>query len=158
MSWTKKELILSAFDELALGSYEFDLDEGQFKSALGKLDAMMATWNGKGIRLGYPLYSNKDDSILDEASNVPDWSYEAIYQNLAIRIAPSFGKVVSPDLKQNAKDGYDAIMTRTTRPPEMQITGLPKGQGHKSSRYTSSITLSEPDTVLTDGSGDTLLT
>ena len=156
MSWTKKQLILSAFDELGLGSYEFDLEQGQYLSALNKLDAMMATWNGKGIRLGYPLYSNQGDSDLDEASNVPDWSYEAVYQNLALRIAPSFGKAILPELKQSAKESYDAIITRTSRPPERQITGLPKGQGHKSTRYTGSTTLETPTTPLTDGAGETI--
>ena len=124
MSWTKKELITAAFDEIGLGSYEFDLQPGQFASALNKLDSMMAVWNGKGIRLGYPLESTQSASDITDDSSVPDWSYEAIYQNLALRIAPSFGKIPMPELKQNAKDSYDVIVMKTNQMPTIQLSGL----------------------------------
>lgn len=156
MSWTKKQLIEEAFDTIGIATHSFPMQPEQYASALKKLDSMMATWNGEGIRLGYPLYSDQNDSDIDELSNIPDWSYEAVYQNLALRIAPSFGKVVMPDLKQNAKDSYDKIITRVTRPPEMQITGLPKGQGHKGWNLASSVMLDEPTEPLTDSSSDTI--
>jgi hypothetical protein len=154
MSWTKRELIEEAFDSIGLASYSFDIQDDQYLSALRKLDAMMATWNGKGIRLSYPLHDNKDDSSVDEYAMIPDWANEAVYLNLAIRLAPSFGKALSPDVKQNANDAYDAIMTKISIPPEYQVSGLPKGQGYKS--WHSCSTLPYPDEVITDGTNDTI--
>ena len=153
MSWTKKQLIQEAFDSIGLASYSFDLQEDQYVSALRKLDSMMASWNGKGIRLTYPLHDTQSDSDIDEASNVPDWANEAVYLNLATRIAPSFGKLLTADVKQNAKESYDAILTRISRPPEYQVTGLPRGQGSKYWQ-NGSTTLDIPTVPVTDGSDD----
>ena len=156
MSWTKKELIQEAFDAIGLASYSFDIQEDQYVSVLRKLDSMMASWNGLGIRLSYPLYDTQSDSDINEASNIPDWANEAVYLNLATRIAPSFGKLLSADVKQNAKSAYDIIITRTNRPPEYQVTGLPRGQGAKSYRNTGKVFLDKPTVPVTDGAGDTI--
>jgi len=155
MSWTKKQLIIAAFDEIGIASYEFDLQQGQYESALNKLDSMMASWNGKGIRLGYPLSSSQEASELDGDSLVPDWSYEAVYLNLALRLAPSFGKVVMPELKQHAKDAYDLIVTRTNEMPKVRLSGMLSGQGSKPWR-NSATTISTTPIPTTDGAGDTI--
>ena len=52
MGWTKREYIEQAFEEIGLASYVFDLTPEQLQSALRKLDAMLAEWNAKGLRLG----------------------------------------------------------------------------------------------------------
>ena len=108
MGWTKRQFIEQAFDEIGLASYAFDLTPEQMQSALRRLDTMIAAWNALGIRLGYPLPSSPQDSDLDEQTNVPDRSNEAIYTNLAIKLAPSYGKQVMPDTKARPKN-------RTTR-------------------------------------------
>jgi hypothetical protein len=54
MGYTKRQFISAAFEEIGLASYVFDLQPEQLQSALRRLDAMMADWNAKGIRLGYP--------------------------------------------------------------------------------------------------------
>ena len=87
MGWTKRQFVEQAFEEIGLATYTFDLSPEQMQSALRRLDAMVATWNGAGIRIGYPLPSSPQDSDLDTETNVPDMSNEAIYTNLAIKIA-----------------------------------------------------------------------
>ena len=72
MGYTKRQFISAAFEEIGLASYVFDLQPEQLESALRRLDAMMADWNAKGIRLGYPLPSSPQDSSLDEETLVPD--------------------------------------------------------------------------------------
>ena len=89
MGWTKRQFIEQAFDEIGLASYAFDLGPEQMQSALRRLDTMLAAWNALGIRLAYPLPSSPQDSDLDEQTNVPDSSNEAIYTNLAIKLAPA---------------------------------------------------------------------
>lgn len=132
MGWTKRQFVLQAFDEIGLASYVFDLQPEQLQSALRRLDTMMATWNAKGIRLAYPLPSSPQDSDLDQETDVPDSAYEAIYSNLAVRIAPSFGKQVAIEVKVVAKQGYDTLLQRATAPIEKQLPGtMPAGAGQK---------------------------
>ncbi len=132
MGYTKRQFVNAAFDEIGFASYEFDLSPERQQAALRRLDAMMAEWNGKGIRLGYPIPTSPTSSDLDEQTSVPDWSNEAIILNLAVRIAPSVGKVVSPDTKIAAKMAYNTLLTRSAAPTEMQFPDtLPLGAGHK---------------------------
>lgn len=132
MGWTKRQFVTQAFEEIGLAAYVFDMNPEQLQSGLRRLDSMMATWNAKGIRLGYPLPSSPQDSDLDEQTNVPDSSNEAIYLNLALRIAPSFGKIPSVDTKATAKAAYDNLLSIAAMPMEMQLPGtLPVGAGNK---------------------------
>lgn len=132
MGYSKRQFVAAAFEEIGLASYVFDLQPEQLQSALRRLDAMMADWNGKGIRLGYPLPGSPQDSDLDEPSEVPDSANEAIITNLAIRIAPGYGKVVMPETKAVAKDSYNTLLQRATMPPEQQLPAtMPAGAGNK---------------------------
>jgi len=132
MGWTKRQFVEQAFDEIGLANYVFDLQPEQLQSALRRLDTMMATWNAKGIRLAYPLPSSPQDSDLDQETDVPDSAYEAIYTNLAIRIAPSFGKNVAIEVKTSAKQAYDVLLQRATAPIEKQLPrSMPAGSGNK---------------------------
>jgi hypothetical protein len=132
MGYSKRQFVAAAFEEIGLASYVFDLQPEQLQSALRRLDAMMADWNGKGIRLGYPLPGSPQDSDLDEPTLVPDSANQAILTNLAIRIAPSYGKVVMPETKAVAKDSYNTLLQRATMPPEQQLPAtMPAGAGNK---------------------------
>ena len=131
MSWNKRQIVESAFEDLGLGAYEFDLSPDMLQSGLKKLDLLMADWNGHGVRLGYDLTS-LEYSSLTQASNVPDWSLRAIITNLAKELAPSFGKVVTRELKVSAKLAFDTVLARTANqePLEMQFPEtLPRGAG-----------------------------
>lgn len=132
MSWTKRQFIEAAFEEIGYAAYTYDLQPQQLETALNRLDAMVATWNTIGIRLGYPLPSEPGAAGLDEVTDVPDSANEAIYSNLAIRIAPTVGKAVSAETKRTANTSYKALLTLHTRPPEKQLpAGVPLGAGNK---------------------------
>jgi hypothetical protein len=65
MSYTKRQFVDAAFEEIGLASYVFDLTTEELLPRLvRRLDAMMAQWNAKGIRLGYPLPTSAADSIV----------------------------------------------------------------------------------------------
>lgn len=132
MGYTKREYIAAAFDEIGMAGYVFDLEPEQLQSALRRLDAMMAEWNAKGIRLGYPLPLSPTESDLDEQTSVPDSANEAIITNLGIRLAPSLGKTVTPDTKITAKLAYNTVLACAAMPNEMQFPStLPSGAGNK---------------------------
>ena len=136
MGWTKRQIIEQAFDEIGLAPYIFDLTADQLQSALRRLDALVSGWDSKGVRLGYPLPSSPGDSDLDTDTKMPDKAVEAMFLQLSIRLAPSYGKTVSPETKASAKQAYDSLLVQFATPPEMQIpAGYPAGAGYKTEDY-----------------------
>lgn len=146
MSWTKRQFIEQAFNEIGLAGYVFDLSPEQLQSAARQLDSMMATWDAKGIRLGYPLMLNPENIDIDQDTFVPTAAYEAIYLNLGIRIGPGFGKIVPNETRINAKLAYDAVLSLAAFPREKQMPGtMPSGAGNKPWRTFDDNFLRNPD-------------
>lgn len=154
MSWTKRQFITQAFEEIGLASYVFDLTPEQLNSALRKMDAMIAGWNANGVRIGYPLPASPEDSDLDEESGVPDFANEAIYLNLALRIAPGLGKTPSAETKQFADMAYNNLANQTALPTlerQMPVT-MPRGQGTKPWRNFNNPFVAPPNKPILAGS------
>lgn len=132
MGWTKDQLIAEAYAELGLASYEFDITPEEKQTALRRLDTMMATWEAKGIRVGYLIPASPDASSLDTDSGLPDAAVETVYLNLALRLAPGKGKQVSVQSARSARDGYDALLFNAARPLQQQLPAtMPRGAGNK---------------------------
>ena len=135
MPWTRRQFINEAFSEIGIGS-DFDLGPEVLESARARLDGMMAEWNARGIRLGYPIGADPNDGDLDTVTGVPDAANQAVYLNLAIVLAPSFGRTPMPETKANARRSLSTIEARSAQPRQMQYPAqLPRGAGAKSWRY-----------------------
>lgn len=129
--WTKQQLIELALGEIGLGT-AFNVGPDELEDALKRLDSMMATWNGKGIRLGYALPSTPDASELDQDSGLADTAHEAVFMNLAVRLAGGFGKTLSQDTRNTARDAYEGLLAVAAYPPQQQLPNtLPRGAGNK---------------------------
>lgn len=154
MSWTKRQFVTQALEEIGLAAYVFDLQPEQMNSARIKLDAMVASWNARGIRINYPLPTKQDGSDLDDDTGVPDAANEAIYKNLAIQLAPSYGKQISPDTRISAKLALDTLIKSLVRTPQMKLpSSMPIGAGYKSEditfvQPTDDNVLASPDNTL----------
>lgn len=132
MSFTKRQFVDAAFQEAGLASYIFSLTPDQLQSALLRLDGMMATWEGKSILIAWPFATSPEDSDLDTETNAPLDANEAIYLNLAIRIAPMFGKTLSNDTQKNARQAYNQLLGQFTKSKAKQLpTTLTRGAGSK---------------------------
>jgi hypothetical protein len=131
MSYTKRQLVDAAMVEIGLASYAFDLMPEQRESALRRLDSLMAEWNARGLRLGYPIPDNPADSDIDVDSNIPDAAWEAVITNLALRLAPSYGKQVNIETKVTARHSLNTILARAALPSEMKLPSMPSGAGNK---------------------------
>ena len=132
MAYTKRQFVEAALTEIGLASYVFDIQPEQLEYARRRLDAMMADWNGKGLRLSYPIPASPEQGSLAEETNVPDSANEAVILNLAVRLAPSYGKQIMPDTRLLAKTAYDTVLQRATAPIELQFPNtLPSGAGNK---------------------------
>ena len=150
--YTKREIVEAAFEEIGLAAYVYDLSPEQLQSGMRKLDRMVAVWNNRGIRLGYPLPSTSTGSDLDDDANVPDSANQALILNLAIQIAPSFGKVVSPDTRVGAKQALQGLLNKSTFPIERQLPGsMPAGAGRKLWRNRSGAFIDDPPDTLDVG-------
>ncbi len=149
MTWTKRQLISSAFESVGMAGYIFDLTPEQIESALRKMDMMLAAWNAKGIRLGYPIPVSPEDSELSDESGIPDAANEAVVYNLGIRLAADFGKVVGAETKMHAKMAYDTLLARAAYPVPYQFPStLPAGAGNKSTQQRRRVFVTPPtDTV-----------
>lgn len=111
MSYTKRQFVEAALEEIGIASYHFDSSPSMLQSAVRRLDAMLATWNAEGIRINYLLPTEPENSNLDDETGVPDSADQAIITNLAIILAPSYGKVVSAKTTVTAKRSYNALLT-----------------------------------------------
>ena len=150
MGWTKQQIINQAFEAVGIAAYTFDLSSEQLQSALRQLDMMMAAWNARGIRLGYPIPANVNGGSLTDQSGLSDMAIEAVYTNLAIRLCPGVGKTASPELKTLAKHSLDALFSLAATPPEMQFpSGTPAGAGNR--RWTENPFLDEPSDLVDAG-------
>jgi hypothetical protein len=158
MGYSKQQFVTAAFEEIGMASYVFDLAPQDLQTALRRLDAMMAEWNAKGIRLAYPLPGSPQDASLTEPSNVPDSANEAIITNLAMRLSPSFGKIPSPVTLSTAKAGYNTLLSRAAMPGEQQLPGtMPAGAGWKTWRWGRGPFVDAPKDPVAVG-GDSKLT
>ncbi len=131
MAWTKLDIIREAYSEIGKADYEFDLHPEDLQTGLRRLDGMMASWGGLfGVRIGYSGGDGMGD--VNASAEVPDWAVEALYLNLAIRIAPSFGKTVSAETRAAAKQALDGVMRRTVPHTPRSFAGSYGGAGRGS--------------------------
>jgi hypothetical protein len=152
MGWTRRDFCETALEELGIAADVFDSQPELLESARKRLDAMMAEWNARGIRLGYPIGSDPMDGDLDDATGVPDSANEAIYTSLAVRLAPTYGKTPMPETKATAARGYQTVLSRAAMPPQMQMPAtMPAGAGHKRWRDNASPFLDPPSDPLVAG-------
>lgn len=155
MAWTKRQLIDEAFGVLALQGFRVNLDADQRQGALRKLDSMIGMWNGLGIRLGYPLTSNPDDSDIDSDSGIPDWANLAVYMKLSVLMASGYGKALSPETLAMAKAAYNVLLSRAASADVQQQQlpdTMPRGAGSKPWRWHNGPFMPTPTDTIDAGS------
>ena len=129
--WTKGKLVEHAFKKIGFDD-DFNITTANRQDALDILDAMMALWSSRGIYVGYALPSSENGSSVGDDSGLPDTAFEAVYMNLAMRVADEFGKAVPPTMAMQAKQAFDALLSRAVFPAEQQLPDtLPRGAGNK---------------------------
>ena len=158
MAYKKLDIVDLAFQEIGIASYEFDLNPQESNGALRQLDLMMATWNKRGIRIGYPIPSSPNNSDLDDIIDIADDAFEAMYLNLAVRISAGFGKQLAPETRIAASRTYQQLLSHQINPIEQALDyrAVPAGAGNKTWRYTENPFLAKAKEPLTTGSNDVL--
>lgn len=140
MSWTKRDIINQAYEEIGMGGLVYDMDPQNLETALVRLDAIVSRWMEKGVDIPYPTPENPEESDIDDETMIASDEAEALYLALAVRVAPTVGKTVSIETATAAKAAYDTVLGKYMRPKgfkdqNIRDTGLPPGSGHKPWRY-----------------------
>ena len=158
MAYKKLDIVDLAFQEIGIASYEFDLNPQETNGALRQLDLMMATWNKRGIRVGYPIPSSPNNSDLDDIIDIDDNAFEAMYLNLAVRISTGFGKQLASETRIAAARTYQELLSSLSRPIEQALdaNAVPVGAGNKPWRLNNNPFLLKPRQPITTGSNDVL--
>jgi hypothetical protein len=158
VDWTKGDLVNAAFEELTLAEGDgFGITPDEEARALKRMDAMVATWAAKGVRIGYAFPSSPSASKLTDLAGIPDSAAETIFLNLAKRMAPGYGKQLNPETVAAARDGYDTLLWAAAMPPEQQLPHtMARGAGAKPWRTSNRPFLPRPDTdpLRNNDSGD----
>jgi hypothetical protein len=120
---TASEVITAALGQTLTRAGDIPLEANETAQGIFQLNNMMASWS---LALGYTKVTSMSDTI-----TTPDYAIDAMVQNLAIRIAPSFGGMVDADLRENARQSKKDMLRQAVRigPAKMPST-LPRGTGN----------------------------
>lgn len=148
MAWSKRDIVMEAYSELALHGYVFDIDPEELAFAQRRLDTFMATQTARGVHVGYAMQADPTADDLDADSGLPLWAVEPVYLKLAQRIAAGKGKALPPSSTKATNDAWSALLLKVARDQtqEQQLAaGTPRGAGAKPWRKTYDPFLPRPD-------------
>lgn len=131
MSWTKRQILDDAFSEIGMAGYLFDLSPEDMQVALNRLDSFIAQWESDGIYTGYMVNDDPNTIDIDGDSGIESGLVLPVIKNLAVEIAPSYGKTPSPATASGARKGYSIAMRAKTVPMKKANTTVsPSGAGY----------------------------
>jgi hypothetical protein len=119
----RSAIFTRAFEAIGIAGYVFETTAEEQASAAAILDDMMAQWTNEGIALGY--VATGGEPLPDADIETPTWANNAIVYNLALALAPSFGKQVAPHVRGSAKRGYAEVYAKAYAPPTMHTGRIP---------------------------------
>lgn len=128
---TAGTLITDALQDIVVQASEADLEPSETQAAIRYMNRFMAKLSAGGVNLGYTVIENLADEI-----TIPDGALDGLRAHLAIRLAPMFDAIVSPDLYQAARDGERVMYSLGVTLQEMAYPDrLPVGSGNEWSGY-----------------------
>lgn len=123
---TMREVVQDAMEDIGVKAAEISLTPDELQSGIRRLNDMLAQWDQLGIIVGYNPVTNGDDVLeLDPAA------IAAAKAKLAIKLAPSYSKVITPGLVENARESMDMLEIMNSHIGEIAYPdSLPLGSGN----------------------------
>ena len=148
MSWKKDEIVKYALEEIGIPQNEVQAQE--IESGISRLNILLAGWNVDGIRLGAPLSSSPDVLDTNQDTELPDWAVRAAITNLALELAPSYGRQISPTTIVAAKKAKKILRNQAGYPVPDQVfnSHLPLGAGNATSGQGRTFVGDAEETIL----------
>lgn len=124
---TMREVVEDAFEEVGVKTAEVPLTDDELQSGIRRCNDMLTEWDDIGIIFGYTPVLNGDDTISVERNAIG-----AVKYNLAIRLAPSFQKVVGNALVALASGTMEILMASNSDLSNVAYPdSLPLGSGNQ---------------------------
>ena len=124
---TMLEIVDAAFEEIGVKTAEVALTGDELQSGIRRCNDMLLQWDDIGIIVGYTEVLNGDDVV-----NVERSAEGAVKYNLAIRLAPSYQKLITPVLAAIASGTLDVLMASNTDLSNIAYPDtLPLGSGNQ---------------------------
>ena len=108
MSTTVLDIVTGALKLLEVNVAESAITSAEGVDGLTALNDMMNEWSVDGIDIGYETLNDVSDEVF-----VTLGSIGAIKSNLAVYIAPEYGRIVTEELKTRAKQGKKSVPGKT---------------------------------------------
>ncbi|TNE61197.1 MAG: hypothetical protein EP341_00840 [Sphingomonadales bacterium] len=130
---TKRQIIQLSFDQLGMGTYVYDMQTEDWTSGLMRLNALMAEWGLSDIATGFPMTDNPIAGELDDDSGLSAGLIRGVSAQLAVDLAPGYGKQISDDTKRAAAQGRRIAIANDITIPTRKIDNMsvPAGAGYK---------------------------
>lgn len=123
---TAAQVIKFALQEIITQASESPLESDEYQDCIFALNTMMLEYDADGIHLGFTEVTNLGDTI-----TVPAGAISGVTSNLAVRVAPQFQGVITPELMKKAQDGYRVMCKLgVTIQPTQFGSMVPRGSGN----------------------------
>ena len=129
---TALEIVTAALRLLEVQTTESPVEAPEAVDGLEALNDMMNEWNVDGIDVGYESLEVPSDILYVDLGSVG-----AIKSNLAVYIAPEYGRVVTPELLKRAKTGKASLRGSLKLNPAQFPDTLPVGSGNEDNSYVA---------------------
>ena len=128
---TVTEIVSGALKLLEVKTAESAVTAEEVQDGLSALNDMMNEWNVDGINIGYETLDDADDELF-----VILGSIGAIKANLAVYIAPEYGRVVTDSLALRAKRSKRSLRAAIPLAHSQYPDTLPIGSGNEGNNFT----------------------
>lgn len=129
---TALDIVTGALKLLEIKPDESSITASEAEDGLTALNDMMNEWNVDGINIGYESLDDTESELYVNLGAVG-----AMKANLAVYIAPEYGRVVTDALFERAKRSKKALRSSIPLNPAEYPDSLPVGSGNEGSSYTS---------------------
>lgn len=129
---TALNVVTGALQLLEIRVAESAVTSSEAEDGLTALNDMMNEWNVDGINIGYETLDDSDDEL-----SVKLGSLGAIKANLAVYIAPEYGRVVTEALQKRADRSKKSLRASIPINRSEFPDTLPIGSGNENGHFTS---------------------
>lgn len=137
---TGTALIEHALKQIGAHSIIAPADPESIVLGMGTLNSMLQAWLTNNIDLGVAVIDAPGDEVGE-----PLDARQGIIDNLSVALVPLFASQnvrVTPELKANARNGFNAIKAAyqvPTIPDKTVSSTLPRGQGNTHGRFMDNV-------------------
>lgn len=144
------EVVVDALEYIITQADEAPIEPSEGRKAMRVLNDMMFAWDAKGICLGFTEVSDLGDPM-----TVPNGALLGIKAHLALKLASTYNAVVTQELRDDAKEGMEAILSLAVHTAESAFPDtLPQGSGNTYPTYADDTFYpDQQSTILTETGG-----